>query len=248
MQYIRNALSKLFNIRDNSSSTNGNLLIDKFYRHDLTKALMKPVDKNQLPIPWFTYPAIEFLQQYDLSTKTVFEWGCGNSSIYFSDHAANVISVEHDMEWYDKMKQTLKGNQVLRHLSLEEYPSSIKDFAKKFDIIVIDGQRRFDCARECIPFLKDDGMIILDNSDWFYVSAAFLREKLNLLQIDFHGFGPINDYTWTTSFFFNRSFNFPLKYNRQPVNPSGGIAHDEREIIKKEDLLYNTKNELWLKN
>lgn len=51
-------------------------------------------------------------------------------------------------------------------------------------------------------------MLILDNSDWYPKSVAFLREKLRWMQTDFHGFGPINNYTWTTSIFVN-----PVRYN-----------------------------------
>ena len=40
-----------------------------------------PVDKIGGPLPWYTYPAIEYIKQLDLTNKVVFEWGCGNSSV-----------------------------------------------------------------------------------------------------------------------------------------------------------------------
>ena len=39
------------------------------------------LDRNGNPIPWYTYPAIEYLSQFDYSRKTIFEFGCGNSSL-----------------------------------------------------------------------------------------------------------------------------------------------------------------------
>ena len=39
------------------------------------------VNENNEPIPWFTYPSIQYLDQLDLSEKTIFEWGSGNSSL-----------------------------------------------------------------------------------------------------------------------------------------------------------------------
>ena len=33
-------------------------------------------------MPWYTYPVIEYLQQFDFSKLTVFEYGSGNSSCY----------------------------------------------------------------------------------------------------------------------------------------------------------------------
>jgi hypothetical protein len=35
------------------------------------------IDKNGNPIPWFTYPAIEYLNCLDLSECLVFEYGMG---------------------------------------------------------------------------------------------------------------------------------------------------------------------------
>ncbi len=59
-------------------------------------------------------------------------------------------------------------------------------------------------------------MIILDNSDWYKNTAKLLRDKLDLIEVDFHGFGPINNYTWTTSIFFSRNFRFSPINDIQP--------------------------------
>jgi hypothetical protein len=224
-----------------------NNILDRIYSHNETKRLKQSLDENGSVIPWFTYPAIEYLEQFDLSGKSVFEWGSGNSSFFFSKRCETIISIEHNLDWYNHVNEKKESNQEIRYVPISDYPYVIKEFDRKFDIIIVDGQRRFDCAKECIPFLKEGGMIILDNSDWFYISAAFLREHLNLLQVDFHGFGPGNDYPWTTSFLISRNFNYPLIGNRQPVNPKGGLLlHDEREILTREDNLFKTDNSLWI--
>jgi len=49
-----------------------------------------------------------------------------------------------------------------------------------------------------------------------------LREH-NLIQVDFSGFGPCNNYTWTTSLFFSRNFNFKTSCFNQPLQPIGGL-------------------------
>ena len=49
----------------------------------------------------------------------------------------------------------------------KEYISSIYAAdVKGFDVIVIDGQVRFDCVKPAFDKLKDNGIIIFDNSDW----------------------------------------------------------------------------------
>jgi hypothetical protein len=52
-------------------------------------------------------------------------------------------------------------------------------------------------------------MLIFDNSDWYPNTVRFLQEKLGWMQIDFHGYGPINNYTWTTSILMN-----PVRYSK----------------------------------
>lgn len=35
------------------------------------------IDKDGNPIPWYTYPAIEYLSNLDFSNKIILEWGGG---------------------------------------------------------------------------------------------------------------------------------------------------------------------------
>jgi len=59
------------------------------------------INKNNNPIPWYTYPAFEYLTQIDFSHKSVFEWGAGNSSLFWAQRAKEVISVESDKDWFN---------------------------------------------------------------------------------------------------------------------------------------------------
>ncbi len=237
---IKQLLGKNYSLANSSKEIN---LIDKFYNHSRTITKKSTLDVDGDIIPWYTYPAIEFVNQFDFTGKRVFEWGSGNSSTFFSNKKVDeIISVDHDTEWFNKVKLNLQSNQQLVMSDLKQYPSHIDNFSGNFDVIIIDGQRRFDCAKAAISKLSANGMIILDNSDWFYVSAAYLKKELDLIQVDFHGLGPINNYTWTTSIFFTKNFNFPLLKKRQPCNAIGGLHHDEIDIIKNEDNLFQTSN------
>jgi hypothetical protein len=42
------------------------------------------VDANGNPIPWITYPAIEFLVKRINNQLSVFEYGCGNSTLWWA--------------------------------------------------------------------------------------------------------------------------------------------------------------------
>lgn len=182
-----------------------------------------PVDEQQKPLPWYTYPAIEYIEQLDLSNKKVFEYGVGNSSLFFAQKAKHVTSVEDNKEWFEKIQQQKPDNlTIIYKPNKKAYIASIEEQATLFDIIVIDASHRLDCCMFVQKFLAPGGFIILDNSDWCQEEASVLKNKLGLIQIDFSGFGPINTWTWTTSIFLHRDFNFATTSGLQPQKPRGG--------------------------
>lgn len=224
IKYLTKKFFKLFNVQADFNRPNhwAEKILDDNFGHNKSNLEKKSIDKNQQPLPWYTYPAIEFINQLDLSDKYVFEWGSGNSSIYYSNVAKEVISVESDKYWYDIVKRYPRSNGKVIFRNEHDYPNVICDLGRKFDIIIIDGLKRVICAQIGPDFLADGGMIILDNSDWFIEAGDILRDT-DLIQIDFSGFGPINKYSWTTSFFLTRNFNIPRIKDIQSPNPIGGI-------------------------
>jgi hypothetical protein len=190
------------------------------------------IDAQKNPIPWYTYPAIEYLRQLDVSDKSVFEFGCGNSSLFWAQRAKEVISIEDNKIWYETIRKLKNDNQqVVLVEEKTDYISYISKLNRHFDIIIVDGQYRFDCANNALNYLKDKGMIILDNSDWYPNTSELLRNH-GLIEIDFSGFGPINNYTWTTSLYLSRKFKIEPMNNIQPFPPIGGIrqyGEDERD-------------------
>src|SRR5215831_19159207 len=64
----------------------------------------KAVDKNSKPLPWYTYPMIDFLVCKELSDKEVLEFGAGQSTLWWADRAHRVVSFESDKNWYSYLK------------------------------------------------------------------------------------------------------------------------------------------------
>lgn len=183
----------------------------------------KAVDVNGEPLPWYTYPAIEYFRSFSLSECDVFEYGAGNSSTFWAQRARTVISVESDAEWFKYVNRMAKDNQVVIHRGLEEgYINSLPEQDRLFHIVVIDGQWRSRCAREAVKYLQTGGIIVLDNSDRDIEKecSKFIREQ-GFFQIDFSGFGPINAYCWTTSIFLNAPTT--LQQNFVGPSPIGGL-------------------------
>lgn len=174
------------------------------------------IDKNGSPIPWYTYPAIEYLNQLDFSGREIYEYGAGNSSLFWARKAKYVTSVENDRNWYLSIQKNQHKNQQLLLIENEkDYVNSILQKNRKYDLIIIDGEWRYACAKIAVQCLEARGLIILDNSDWYPNTSEFLR-KSGLIQVDFTGMGPINYYTWTTSLFLQRDFNINACSERQP--------------------------------
>ena len=198
------------------------------------------VDRDGNPIPWYTYPAIEYLAQFDYTNKKVFEFGCGNSSLFWANRAQKVTSIEDNLKWFEKWQKEFKHDRlsILWRDEGEIYENAILEQDDLQDLIIIDGKRRFQCASTALKRLNSGGMIILDDSDRVntsteYQKAIAILQDADLIQVDFYGFCPMNNYTKTTSVFLKRDFNFKSKFNVQPINGLGNLWSMSRKERKK---------------
>jgi hypothetical protein len=180
----------------------------------------QPADALGRPLPWYTYPAIEYLERLALDGARIFEFGCGNSTRYWCRRGARVTAVEHSREWFDELEASVESAELLYRPDRDSYVSALRESGASFDVIVVDGVWRERCVDEAIARAAPHTIIILDNSDWYHEAGARLRTA-GFLDISFSGFGPCNNYTWTTSLFFGPSKAQPPVV-RPPV-PVGGI-------------------------
>lgn len=156
------------------------------------------------PVPWYTYAAIDFIASRLKPQMTVFEYGSGNSTLWYAERVAHVTACEHDPQWAETVRGRLPQNALLAERPLgEEYVEEVGRHNKLFDIVVIDGRMRNACAGRCVAFLSTGGVIIWDNSErQEYQSGMKMLEEAGFRRIDFTGMGPINTYGWMTSIFY----------------------------------------------
>lgn len=144
------------------------------------------------PLPWTNFRVIWYMNFFlaNKEAPSVFEYGAGASTLWFSRHAAKVVSVEHDKQWFDRLRQALserqitnvecsyippkqlqegKENRFSSHfypgMSFEDYTLSLTKQEDSFDLVFIDGvsrQAALVLANTCV---KDGGIIVLDNSE-----------------------------------------------------------------------------------
>ena len=169
----------------------------------------EPIDFNLKPIPWFTYSAVDFLGERLNKKMKILEFGSGNSTLYFSEKVEQVVAVEHDVNWYNKLEKKIPSNVNLvlsKADSSGSYINPITENKISFDIIVIDGLFRNECCKEGIELLSSSGVIILDDSE-----RNEYKEGINNLiskgfrRIDFWGISAGYLYNKATSIFYQSS-------------------------------------------
>lgn len=162
------------------------------------------IDAAGHPIPWITYPCLAFLQHRVTRQMEVFEFGSGNSTLWWAARVAAVVSCEHDESWYKTMKSQVGPNVRLELRRLGEgYAAFVEQFRGRFQVIVIDGRDRVTCMKKSPVALAPDGVIILDNSE-----RAEYRQGVEFLlaqgfrRLDFEGPGPVTTARWCTTVFY----------------------------------------------
>lgn len=166
----------------------------------------QPVDATGEPIPWLPYPVIDFIATRISSELAVFEYGCGNSTLWWARRVRQVISVEHDPLWYSRMKANLPSNAELVLLELDyagNYAHAISKTGHRFDIVVVDGRDRVNCIRNAVKSLTDCGVIILDNSNRNdYTPGILFLEQAGFRHLDISGLIPVVAWKGQTSIFY----------------------------------------------
>ncbi len=163
-----------------------------------------PVSALGEPIPWFTYPAIWFLEQRLPSLSRVFEWGCGHSTLWLGRRVAEVVSVEHDPGWAEYVRQQATPNvKIIVAQDEKDYGQQIKGLPFVPDVVVIDGKKgtRYACGQVALEVLAPLGVLVWDNAEWPDFSLAW-RDYLapnGFRVLTFRGFGPLGWKEWKTA-------------------------------------------------
>lgn len=125
-----------------------------------------PVTPPKPGEPWWVPAAITFMDGVltVLDRPSVFEWGCGGSTVWLAARSNALLSIEHSREWFDKISPKLPvyANVALIGLG-EAYERMV--VGRRPKIVCVDGRRRVACIENAIPCLQPGGFILLDNSE-----------------------------------------------------------------------------------
>ena len=169
-----------------------------------------------LEIPWFSYAAIDFLEEFVKPHMTVCEYGSGGSTIFFARRAKSVWSIEDNPSWFELVSRRLQQTSI-RNVTLRLHPFDFKNpiaFEKseylhavpddRFDIIIVDGSEEWTqvrpiCFQKAEARVKWGGIVVVDDS-WRYPG---LREKNRAKSLRvFQSVGPCRPGVTSTDIFF----------------------------------------------
>lgn len=161
--------------------------------------------------PMLTYGAIGFLETYIQADSRVLEFGSGGSTIWLASRAGQLISIEDNESWSNRIPRL--GNVDLRvipctgdwyHDGVESLYSTAAVNDGRFDVIVIDGKARVDCAREALGLVNPGGLIVLDDlHDTLIEPAISILKSSGLRTFEFWGLRPGSGEFGGTAIFIN---------------------------------------------
>jgi predicted O-methyltransferase YrrM len=179
----------------------------------------RAVDRHGKEVPWYTAPAVAALAEWDLSAKSVLEFGGGSSTVWWAANAKAVTCVENNAFWCERIRQSLADEGTDGKVTLMVAAAPPKaEFAghkERFDIVVVDDGTgkgpygRVDNYFIGLGLIADDGIIIVDNSDADYMREVMEHETVKSnLTVHFWGL---------TAGAFRRSRTSIIFMGRRPV-------------------------------
>jgi hypothetical protein len=193
-------------------------------RHALPLARTLVRDRSALDdgVPWLSFRAIAWLRSYLRPEMDVFEYGSGGSTIFLASRVVELVSVEHDLEWYTKTTRRLEDlglqctyllrepvagaderfrstDPAYREMSFEPYVKAIDACDDgTFDLVIVDGRARPACAIRAIPKVRAGGYLLLDDADRPHYGAA-IEALSGYTRTDLRGAVPYSTTIETTS-------------------------------------------------
>lgn len=159
-------------------------------------ASLRPgVDPLSLGLPWLAFGAIDWLERNLSSAWRVLELGSGGSTVFFRRRVRELVSVEHDPLWYDRVRATVPAGPGFTYLlePEERFHEIVSRYPDRyFDLVLVDGgsdRVRALCA--AAERVAPGGVVMLDNAD-----MVAEQDRLAALdghsRLDFRGVAPWN--------------------------------------------------------
>lgn len=142
--------------------------------------------------PWMSDSEIQIINKYLTPNTVMLEWGSGGSTCTFSKLVKEYYSIEHIEEWYNKVTKYLQDKPYRQKISYfhikpdfpRTIPTQYKEFKSyiefvdilniKYDIVLIDGRARVDCAKYVTKYLNENATV--------FIHDYFARPQYHILE------------------------------------------------------------------
>lgn len=152
-------------------------------------------------MPWWTRPSLEWLASLPLKELTIFEYGCGISSMWFIHNVFASFGVDHNVDWLpdeDGYWYTTSKKEYINS------PGHIDAALRKYDLIIIDGIHRDECTEYALQWLKPGAYLICDNFEQASADLAHWPKTRELTKnMPFTLYKEPSHYDWVTAVFHN---------------------------------------------
>lgn len=154
----------------------------------------RAVAADGAPLPWYTYPAIDFLAARDYAERQVLEFGGGQSTLWWQARARGVVTFESHYGWEARLARMRAPNVELHHMPVElPDEACLAEMirllgARKFDVVVLDGHLRRELVAVAFDHLAVGGALLIDDAEGFEVHGEL--QGRDCRRIDFFGFAP----------------------------------------------------------
>ena len=168
-----------------------------------SRATRKARDAQGNAVPWFTYPAIEFLRQRVRPTWRVLEFGAGGGTSWWCAHAGQVTAVEHHAGWAKSVAAACRAEIIEASEASAQAYSTAASARGPFEVVVVDGLFRPECLALAPSLLAEGGVIVLDDAqreEYAAATQALVAQGFRYLPL--HGPQPVSKHPGCTAFLY----------------------------------------------
>lgn len=167
-----------------------------------TRARNLALDASGAAIPWFTYPAIGFLERRVKAEWRILEFGAGMGTVWWNRVANHVLSLEHEVGWFTRISADCPGVIKTNSASAGDYFRPALDTGT-YDVIVVDGLFRKECLAIAPSLLNESGFIVLDDAERpEYETAIGSLLDRGFRAVEFRGPQPVSKRPGCTTIFY----------------------------------------------
>lgn len=153
---------------------------------------------NNLTCPWYTIGCLEWLNTLNLKNMSIFEYGCGISTMWWKDKTEKCAGVDDNLKWSNGCIVPLLNDDTI---DKKRYIESCLN--EKYDIIIIDGIYRNECLLYALKCINNGGYLIWDNWNQQTVSEHMPSDKSKKLlnEYEITVYKEPNHIDWKTAVF-----------------------------------------------